>query len=446
MTAVRRQDLRHVRGARRPSHDGWRRRRSNGSARPADARRHAPHLACWCSAARCSTGRPRPTIEKRFDAERRPDARAAQRERLPAAARRWSSRAEQVDADAAVAARPVAGCPPRIFDLLSLFDAFEHDGEPYSFRDLILGQQICRADRRRRELGRRSRARCTARARSPRSPRCRCMSRAATRSTRAATKARANSTASCCSISARPRTPELEELFRAAPKTAEADQRFAEAAALYQRCLAIDPSDSVAAFNRANCLRAHGRRHARPPHAYARAIKLDPGFVEAWFNLAGLMSDDGRDRCGARGISRKAIALDPDYADAVYNLATLEYRRRQISARRGAGGRAISNSTDRIASGRETARARHRRSIDLPAAHAEDPPADATDFLFDGPRGCARHHPAGAWRRRADGFGLDERHRQGARRGRLPRRALRVRLHGRPPHRTSASRRPGPKA
>src|SRR5690606_243359 len=30
---------------------------------------------------------------------------------------------------------------PRLFDLLSLFDAFEHDEEPYSFRDLILARK-----------------------------------------------------------------------------------------------------------------------------------------------------------------------------------------------------------------------------------------------------------------------------------------------------------------
>ena len=92
-------------------------------------------------------------------------------------------------------------------------------------------------------------------------------------------------------------TPTWRTASRVA-EAAEAAGRHDEAAALYQRCLALDPRDAVAAFNRANCLRAAGRQ-VEAAHDYARAIKLDPGFVEAWFNLAGLMSERGRDRLGA---------------------------------------------------------------------------------------------------------------------------------------------------
>jgi len=69
----------------------------------------------------------------------------------------------------------------------------------------------------------------------------------------------------------------LEELFAEA-EVAEAAEDHEQAAALYQRCLAIDPSDAIAAFNRANCLRAAGHA-AEAAHDYARAIKLDPAFV-----------------------------------------------------------------------------------------------------------------------------------------------------------------------
>ena len=55
-------------------------------------------------------------------------------------------------------------------------------------------------------------------------------------------------------------------------------------------------------------------------------------------------------------------------------------------------------------------------------------------FLFDGPDGCGRHHPPCPRRRRADGLRLDDRDGEGARRCRPSRRALRVRLHGEPPH------------
>ena len=65
--------------------------------------------------------------------------------------------------------------------------------------------------------------------------------------------------------------------------------------------------DDVAAFNRANCLRAGGHA-ADAAHAYISAIKLDPAFVEAWFNLAGLMSEQGREASARRHL-QKAIAL-----------------------------------------------------------------------------------------------------------------------------------------
>jgi hypothetical protein len=64
--------------------------------------------------------------------------------------------------------------PPRIFALLALFDAFENDAEPFSFRDLILSKKYAGL------------LAGTAAGRWPRSPRCRCTLRAAKRSMRGA--------------------------------------------------------------------------------------------------------------------------------------------------------------------------------------------------------------------------------------------------------------------
>ena len=122
-----------------------------------------------------------------------------------------------------------------------------------------------------------------------------------------------------------------EEIFAAA-EAAEADGAHAEAAALFGRCLAIDPGDSVAAFNRANCLRADGRPE-EAERELARALTLDPGFVEAWFNLAGLVAARGRVSV-ARGHLERALALDPGYADAVFNLASLEFEAGDLAAAR----------------------------------------------------------------------------------------------------------------
>jgi tetratricopeptide (TPR) repeat protein len=210
---------------------------------------------------------------------------------------------------------------PRVFALLSLFDAFEHDAEPYSFRDLILAKKYAGL-----------------------------LASGATWSAIARSIHRSGPVASLTALSLHAEgrdeiyarlgeglgeldgqmllpldqagDAELEDLFVAAEAAEEAKQ-YAKATALYQRCLALDPADSVAAFNRANCLRAAGQAD-EAAHSYTLALKLDPGFVEAWFNFAGLMSDRGEVGAARRHL-QKAVALDDAYADPVYNLAALEY-------------------------------------------------------------------------------------------------------------------------
>ncbi len=209
----------------------------------------------------------------------------------------------------------------RTFTLLSLFDAFEHDAEPYSFRDLILAKKYAGL-----------------------------LSSGATWSAIARSIHRSGPIASLTALSLHAEggdeiyarlgkglgeldgqmllpldqadDAELEDLFAAA-ESAEEAKRYTEAAALYQRCLALDPVDSVAAFNRANCLGAAGKAD-EAAHSYTLALKLDPGFVEAWFNFAGLMNARGQVDAARRHLQR-AITLDDGYADPVYNLATLEY-------------------------------------------------------------------------------------------------------------------------
>lgn len=211
--------------------------------------------------------------------------------------------------------------PPRVFDLLSLFDAFEHASEPYSFRDLILARKYAGL-----------------------------IASGASWSAIARSVHRSGHVASLTALSLHhggtdtiyARRPEglseldgqllfdlgttddaeLDDLFAQAEAAEEAGD-YDEAAAFYQRYLGIDRTDSVAAFNRANCLRAAGR-DMEAAHDYARAIKLDPSFLEAWFNLAGLMSECGRVDAARRHL-KKAIELDGDYADAIFNLAKLEF-------------------------------------------------------------------------------------------------------------------------
>jgi tetratricopeptide (TPR) repeat protein len=134
-----------------------------------------------------------------------------------------------------------------------------------------------------------------------------------------------------------------EEYFTLAEQ-AEDSQLFAEATVLYGRCLSLDPSDSVAAYNRANCFRALGEGDEAGA-AYALAIKIDPSFVEAWFNYAALLKDEGKIDAARRHLSR-AIAIDPDYADAVYNLATLEFDGKNLGEARRWWSRYLELDTD----------------------------------------------------------------------------------------------------
>lgn len=210
---------------------------------------------------------------------------------------------------------------PRAFDLLSLFDAFEHDAEPYSFRDLILARKYAGLIA--------SGAPWSAIARSVyRSPSVASLTALSLHHegldaiyARGAEGLSELDGQLLFNLGTRD-DAELEDLFSRA-EAAEGEGLYDEAVALYQRCLAIDPTDSVAAFNRANCLKAAGRM-ADAAHDYARAIKLDLSFVEAWFNLAGLMSERGHIDAARRHL-RKAIETDGDYADAIYNLAKLEF-------------------------------------------------------------------------------------------------------------------------
>ncbi len=214
-----------------------------------------------------------------------------------------------------------SGLDADTLDLLALFDAFESDAEPFSFRDLILARKYAGLVA--------GGAGWCAIARSVH------RSGPVTSLTRLSLHAEGDDT-----IYARhgdllaeldgqhllpmeePDEASVEEFFEAA-EDAEAEKRYADAATFYARCLALDSTDSVAAYNRANCLREMGEFEAAA-HDYALALKLDPSFVEAWFNYAGLLRTRGQHGAARQHLER-AIAIDPGYGDAVYNLASLEY-------------------------------------------------------------------------------------------------------------------------
>jgi tetratricopeptide (TPR) repeat protein len=203
--------------------------------------------------------------------------------------------------------------------LLSLFDAFEFDAEPYSFRDAILARKY------RGLLA--SGAGWFDVARSVNAVGPVGSLTALSLQTRGA-RIVATDQHSELDLGGQRLLPlgndadEAEDYFAHA-EAAEAAGLSAEAARLYEHCAAIDSSDATAPFNQGNCLHALGDLSGAS-HAYAMALKRDPLFVEAWFNLGGVLRDLGRVEVARRHLA-KAIALDPDYADAVYNLAALDY-------------------------------------------------------------------------------------------------------------------------
>lgn len=219
---------------------------------------------------------------------------------------------------------------PRALALLSLFDAFEHDDEPYSFRDLILARKYTGLQAGGANWGRI--------ARSVRNSVPVTSLTALTLHTEDGEAIYARAGSGLTELDGQGLLPfdrtddtEPEALFTQAEE-AEEHGRHIEAASLYRRCLAADPGDGIAAFNQANCLRAAGLI-AEATEAYMQAIKLDPNLVEAWFNLGGLCVEQGKVTT-ARRYLRAAVRLDPAYADAIFNLANLEYQAGDLAAAR----------------------------------------------------------------------------------------------------------------
>lgn len=209
-----------------------------------------------------------------------------------------------------------SGLPAADLDLLALFDAFERDAEPFSFRDLILARKY--AGLLAGGAGWGAIARSVHRSGSPISLTAKSLQIGEGQAIHARMGDRLSELDGQLLLDLGAAQEDADALFAAAEE-AEAAGQFAEAAALYGRCLALDPGDAIAAFNRANCLGAVDRT-AEAEQDYARALQRDPEFVEAWFNLACLVGARGRADTARRHLER-AVAIDPGYADAVYNLA-----------------------------------------------------------------------------------------------------------------------------
>lgn len=222
-----------------------------------------------------------------------------------------------------------SGLTSPVFNMLALFDAFEHPAEPFSFRDVILAKKYAGL------LASGAAWSAVARSIHQIGP-----VGSLTALTLRSTGTEKIVTQDAHSLSeldgqrllALPEGEDEAEDYFGLAETAEAAGLLAEAATLYAHCSAIDPSDATAAFNLGNCLRALNRAD-EAALAYATALKRDPGFVEAWFNYGGLLRDMGKLKPARQHLAR-AVELDPGYADAVYNLAAIAYDGDDLAAAR----------------------------------------------------------------------------------------------------------------
>jgi tetratricopeptide (TPR) repeat protein len=217
--------------------------------------------------------------------------------------------------------------PEGDFELLCLLDAFEHDREPFSFRDVILARKYAGL-----------------------------IAGGATWHTIARSVRRSGKVASLTALSLQAvddktihaisgnqrseldgqgilplrhaEDAEIDRLFEIAAH-AEEDGRHLEAAGLYERCAAMDPCDAIAPFNLGNCLHAAGLAD-KALAAHFTAIKRDSKFVEAWFNAGVIFQEQGNAKSARRYLER-AIKLDGNYADPIFNLANLEFETGNLS-------------------------------------------------------------------------------------------------------------------
>jgi tetratricopeptide (TPR) repeat protein len=114
------------------------------------------------------------------------------------------------------------------------------------------------------------------------------------------------------------REQQTQSLFFDAIQHEEAGEHR-QAAALYERILALDGSHAPAAINLGTIL-YNQRQYGQAEHLYRRATESDPGYALAFFDLGNVLDELGRIPESIAAY-RKAIALAPNYADAHYNLA-----------------------------------------------------------------------------------------------------------------------------
>ena len=116
----------------------------------------------------------------------------------------------------------------------------------------------------------------------------------------------------------------LQELFQRAVRLEERPETLAEAKALYEQLLTLEPMHAPGAIN-LGTICYNERNFAAAEQLYRRATEADPEYALAFFDLGNVLDEQMRLHEAVTAYER-ALALVPQYADAHYNLA-LAYER-----------------------------------------------------------------------------------------------------------------------
>lgn len=109
------------------------------------------------------------------------------------------------------------------------------------------------------------------------------------------------------------------ELYLRASQLDEDPSTMAEAEALYQSAIALDPWLAIAYTNLGNIYFRRGDTRAAEEH-YDKALRIDDEQPEAKYNLGYVMLERGEPE-QAVPLFKGALAADPKFADAHFNLA-----------------------------------------------------------------------------------------------------------------------------
>jgi len=111
----------------------------------------------------------------------------------------------------------------------------------------------------------------------------------------------------------------------------QGEGRYEEAAALYEKAIALSPRHELRAYSGLGAIYLYRGRTEEAIETYRRAIAIEPGFSELYSNLGSVYDRVGRQE-EARQAFETAVRLNPNSAAAQMNLGVVLSRREATAA------------------------------------------------------------------------------------------------------------------